>query len=455
MKVLKFGGTSVGNPQMMKNVANIIKSKEKTIVVLSAVSGTTDALLKIARNIQNSEIVIAGIEIEKLENFYLHFIIELFNDKENYLEAMKIVDEYFVSLNKYLSLKISQIHINEILTFGELLSTKLFGKYLSSIGVDNELLFALDFMKLKSNGEPDFNFISEELNKILNSFSESKLFVTQGYICRNSFGETDNLKRGGSDFSATIIGNVVNASQVQIWTDIDGVHNNDPRYVENTETIKELSYSEAAELAYFGAKILHPTCVHPVQAKKIPLILKNTMNPSSKGTTIFSEVRTDKIKAVAAKDGITVIKIRSAGMLNAYGFLRKVFEIFENYKVPVDMITTSEVSVSLTIDNSSDLLNIVADLMKFGHVEYEQNQSIICVVGDFLATNRGYIAKVSQAVKDIPIRMVSYGGSDNNISLVVCSKNKIQALNSLHEKLFGNNSVVGIESFQLSEVQAN
>jgi aspartate kinase len=437
MKVLKFGGTSVGSAERMKNLVALIRSNEPKIVVLSAMSGTTNALVEISNALYAKENNKAKTLIDSLEKKYESVLKELYSKESSMNKGKELVKNHFEFIRSFTLDMFTANEEKAILAQGELLSTAIEHFYLEEIGIDSVLLPALNFMRIDKNDEPDMKYIEENLKAELKKHSGKNLFITQGYICRNAFGETDNLKRGGSDYTATIIGAALSAEEIQIWTDIDGMHNNDPRIVEKTFPVTELSFDEAAELAYFGAKILHPTCVLPAQKRKVPVRLLNTMQPQAKGTVITDKIQTDRITAVAAKDGIIAIKIKSARMLLAYGFLRNVFEIFERYKTPIDMITTSEVAVSVTIDNDKNLDSIIKELQEFCTVEIDKDQTIVCVVGNFSADKLGYASRILDSLKNIPIRMISYGGSENNISVLVDSKYKKDALISLNKGLFG------------------
>lgn len=436
MKVLKFGGTSVGSPERMKKLLDIVNPAERQIVVLSAMSGTTNSLVEIS-NALLKEDKKKGIElITSLKNNYDTVVAELLPAGDFRAQGQEVVDYHFSFLLSLANNVFTTIEDKVVLAQGELLSTTLYHVYLKSIGVPSVLLPALDFMTIDEDNEPVVDFITQNLTPILTANPANKLFITQGFICRNSFGEIDNLRRGGSDYTASLIGAAISADEVQIWTDIDGMHNNDPRIVKGTKPIANLSFDEAAELAYFGAKILHPQSVFPARKYKIPVRLLNTMEPNAFGTLISTESEKGKIKSIAAKEGITAIKIQSSRMLLAYGFLRKVFEVFERYKTPIDMITTSEVAVSLTVDFTDNLDKIVAELNAFGSVELDRDQTIICVVGDFGAEKHGYASKVLDAIKHLPVRMISYGGSAYNISLLVNTDDKVEALRSLHNRIF-------------------
>jgi aspartate kinase len=436
MKVLKFGGTSVGSPERMKKLLDIINSAEKQIVVLSAMAGTTNNLVEIAQAYLASDKDKAKQLITVLKEKYYVVIQELF-EKEEYLEQGKaVIDAHFDLLFSLSNDLFTPLEEKVILAQGELLSTTLYYVYLKEIGVASVLLPALDFMKIDEDNEPIVDYITDNIQPFLDANPDNKLFITQGFICRNSFGEIDNLRRGGSDYTASLIGAGIRAEEVQIWTDIDGMHNNDPRIVKGTKPIANLSFDEAAELAYFGAKILHPQSVFPAQKYKIPVRLLNTMEPNAFGTLISSESEKGKIKSIAAKDGITAIKIQSSRMLLAYGFLRRVFEVFERYKTPIDMITTSEVAVSVTIDDTRYLGEITKDLSDFGVVEVDVNQSIVCVVGDLSTNSHGFGARILESIKHIPLRMISYGGSQHNLSFLIKTEDKVETLRSLHNRLF-------------------
>lgn len=411
MKVLKFGGTSVGSSKNMKLVAGLINDADRKIVVLSAMSGTTNKLVEIAARLYKNEIKEALELTENLHKTYREVVNDLYRTEKKRHQALDLILSHFDFVK---SLAKNEFTIQEeraILAQGELLSTALFQFYLEEIGRESVLLPALTFMRIDENEEPDIKFIQKTLADTLANYPDTDLFLTQGYICRNAFGEIDNLKRGGSDYSASLIGAAVKATEIQIWTDIDGMHNNDPRVVKDTHPVAELSFDEAAELAYFGAKILHPSSVLPAKQKNIPVKLLNTMQPEARGTTISAQSSGKSIKAVAAKDGIVAINVKSSRMLLAYGFLRRVFEVFEEYKTPIDMITTSEVAVSLTIDNTKYLPEIIAELKEFGSVEVDENQTIICLVGDSIEEVPGTTVKIFQSLKAIPIRMISYGAA--------------------------------------------
>ena len=436
MKVLKFGGTSVGSASRFKEVARLITAGHKDIVVLSAMSGTTNSLVEIAGYLYNHNLDGAKDVIASLHAKYNGVIKDLLTQKESSQKAQTYIDGIFKTLVNITKESFNEIQERVILSQGELMSTFLMTTYLEEQGVNVKLLPALSFMKLDAQGEPDLEGIKTALTQLLAKESGADLYITQGYICMNAREEVDNLKRGGSDYSACIIGAVTGADEIQIWTDIDGLHNNDPRVVEKTSAVRHLHFDEAAELAYFGAKILHPTCILPARYANIPVRLLNTMEPEAPGTLIDSVPDSGVIKAVAAKDNIVAIKIKSSRMLLAHGFLRKVFEIFETYRTPIDMICTSEVGVSLTIDDTRYLSEIVHDLKKYGTVSVDLDMCIVCVVGDMDWANCGFESKVMNALKDIPVRMVSYGGSNYNISLLVREEDKAATLRSLSQTLF-------------------
>lgn len=436
MKVLKFGGTSVGSPERMKKLLDIINPSERQIVVLSAVSGTTNSLVEISAAYLAGDKVKATNLVLNLKAKYDVFVDELFATETGKESGREIIGYHFDLLSSFARDMFTPVEEKVVLAQGELLSTTLYHVYLKEIDIPSVLLSALDFMKIDEDNEPVVDFITENLTPLLDAQPQNNLFITQGYICRNAFGEIDNLRRGGSDYTASLIGAGIRSEEVQIWTDIDGMHNNDPRIVKGTKPIARLSFDEAAELAYFGAKILHPQSVFPAQKYKIPVRLLNTMEPAAAGTLITYDSEKGQIKSIAAKDGITAIKIQSSRMLLAYGFLRRVFEVFERYKTSIDMITTSEVAISVTIDDVSHLGDITKELSSFGVVDVDVNHSIICVVGDFGADKHGYAVRVLEALKHIPIRMISYGGSHHNISLLVKTEEKVEALRSLHNRLF-------------------
>ena len=436
MKVLKFGGTSVGSPARMQKLLDIINPAERQIVVLSAVSGTTNSLVEIGQAYLAGDKAKATNLITILKDKYEVFIKELLHKPEYLEQGKEVIDYHFRLLSTLANDLFTPIEDKIILAQGELLSTTLYHIYLKEIGVPSVLLPALEFMKTDEDSEPVVEYITSELTPLLDKHPDVNLFITQGFICRNVFGEIDNLRRGGSDYTASLIGAGIRSEEVQIWTDIDGMHNNDPRIVKGTTPIAQLSFDEAAELAYFGAKILHPQSVFPAQKYKIPVRLLNTMDPQAAGTLITNTSEKDKIKSIAAKDGITAIKIQSSRMLLAHGFLRRVFEVFERYRTSIDMITTSEVAVSLTIDDTTYLGEITAELGAFGSVEIDVNHTILCGVGVVGAEKHGYAARGLEAVKHIPVRMITNGGSDHNMSLLVKTEEKTEVLRSLHNRLF-------------------
>lgn len=437
MKVMKFGGTSVGTPERMKSVASLItESGEPTFVVLSAMSGTTNSLVEISDYLYKKNPEGANEVINNLEKKYMTHVEELFSTDEMKKTTKEFLTSEFNYLRSFTKDLFTSFEEKSIVAQGEVMSTNMMVNYLKETGVNAILLNALDFMRTDKNAEPDPQYIKEKLAAIMEKEEGYQIYVTQGFICRNAYGEVDNLQRGGSDYTASLIGAALPAEEIQIWTDIDGMHNNDPRVVEKTEAVRQLNFEEAAELAYFGAKILHPTCVQPAKYAGIPVRLKNTMDPKADGTIIDNVIVRGKIKAVAAKDNITAIKIKSSRMLLATGFLRKVFEIFESYQTPIDMIATSEVGVSMSIDKDDHLNAIVDELKKYGTVTVDSDMCIICVVGDLDWSNVGFETLATDAMKNIPVRMISYGGSNYNISFLIKEKDKKQALQNLSNVLF-------------------
>ncbi len=437
MKVMKFGGTSVGTPMRMKEVTNLVtKSGEPVFVVLSAMAGTTNSLVEISDYLYKKNPDGANEVINNLEQKYLRHISELYSTEQYQTLTRDFLKEEFEYLRSFTKELFTSFEEKSIVAQGELMSTNMMVNYMKEQGINAVLLNALDFMRTDKNAEPDPIYIKEKLTAIMEQNQGAQVYITQGFICRNAYGEVDNLQRGGSDYTASLIGAALNAEEIQIWTDIDGMHNNDPRIVDKTQPIHQLQFEEAAELAYFGAKILHPTCIQPAKYAGIPVRLLNTMDPEAEGTTISNVTEYGKIKAVAAKDNITSIKIKSSRMLLATGFLRKVFEIFESYQTPIDMVCTSEVAVSMSIDNSSHLGEIMDELKKYGTVTVDTNMCIICVVGDLDWSNIGFETKVMDAMKDIPVRMISYGGSNYNISFLIREEDKKRALQNLSNQLF-------------------
>ena len=440
MKVLKFGGTSVGSVENMYAVMQLITDGEKKLVVLSAMSGTTNALVEIADYLYKKNKDGARVHINKLEKTYEAVVKSLYKTEESQKAGTAILRDIFDTIKSYTSGEFSEAGEKTIVAQGELISTALFTQLMTENGYNTKLLPALDFMVIDADKAANLELITENIKVVLEKAGDVTYYITQGFICRNVHGEVDNLQRGGSDYTASLIGAAIRAEEIQIWTDIDGFHNNDPRFVKNTQKIEQLSFFEAAELAYFGAKILHPQTVLPAKLQNIPVRLKNTMNPSDSGTLITSESSGSGIKAVAAKDGITAIKVRSYRMLMAYGFLKNIFEIFEFFKTPIDMISTSEVAVSLSIDNTGKLDDIIRELKEYGEVEVDKDQSIICIVGDIIAEERGFAAKVFTALEGIPIRMISYGGSRYNISVLVPTSQKQKTLQALSDHLLNQHA---------------
>lgn len=436
MKVLKFGGTSVGSPERMKEVVKLVNNGEKKIVVLSAMSGTTNALYEITGYLLKKNVVGAHETISALEKKYNKHVDNLLSTEKYKTILHDFVKKEFDYIRSFTKGVFTSFEEKIIVGQGEILSTNMVTNYMLEQGINATLLPALDFMRTDRNGEPDPVYIKEKLTILLEADPDRDIYITQGFICRNVYGEIDNLQRGGSDYSASLIGAACEAEEIQIWTDIDGMHNNDPRIVDKTEPVHHLSFEEASELAYFGAKILHPTCVQPAKYANVPVKILNTMDPEAPGTVISNKTEHKQFKAVAAKDNITVINIASSRMLLAYGFLRKVFEIFESYKTSIDMVTTSEVGVSVSIDNNANLDAILNELKKFGTVKVDKNMCIICVVGDLDWENEGCESLATEAIKDIPVRMISYGGSNHNISYLIKDEDKKRALQALNDKLF-------------------
>ena len=439
MKVMKFGGTSVGSPERFKGVAELItKSGEPTFVVLSAMSGTTNSLVEISNYYYKNNADGAHDVINQLKKKYKKHVEELYATEKAKAEVTEILQDRFQYIRSFAKDTFTSFEEKAVVAQGEIMSTNMMLGYLKEIGIKAVLLPALDFMRTDKNQEPDMHYIREHLNDLMKQNEGYQIYITQGFICRNAYGEVDNLQRGGSDYTASIIGAALRAEEIQIWTDIDGMHNNDPRVVDKTAPVHQLNFEEAAELAYFGAKILHPTCVQPAKNTGIPVALKNTMDPDAEGTIINNDLQRGTIKAVAAKDNITAIKIKSSRMLLATGFLSKVFSTFEEYQTPIDMICTSEVGISMSIDNTKNLDAIVDKLKHYGTVTVDKNMCIICVVGDLDWENLGFETLATKAMKDIPVRMISYGGSNYNISFLIREEDKKRALQALSDVLFNN-----------------
>ena len=421
----------------MKNVASLItESGDPTFVVLSAMSGTTNSLIEISNYLYKKNPDGANEVINTLEKKYMQHVEELYSTDEYKEKTREFLREEFKYMRSFTKDIFTSFEEKSIVAQGEIMSTNMVLNYLQEQGIKATLLSAFDFMRTDKNAEPDAQYIKEKLTAIMTENEGYQIYITQGFICLNAYGEIDNLQRGGSDFTASLIGVALGAEEIQIWTDIDGMHNNDPRIVDETDAIHQLNFEEAAELAYFGAKILHPTCVQPAKYAGIPVRLKNTMDPAADGTIIDNVLIKGKIKAVAAKDNITAIKIKSSRMLLATGFLRKVFEIFETYQTPIDMVATSEVGVSMSIDNVKHLNDIVDELKKYGTVTVDSDMCIVCVVGDLDWSNLGFETLVLDAMKDIPVRMISYGGSNYNISFLIKESDKKRALQNLSDRLF-------------------
>lgn len=437
MKVMKFGGTSVGSPERMKEVASLVtKSGEPTFIVLSAMSGTTNALVEISKYLYKKNPDDANRVINDLEEKYLSHVEELYSTEKYKTITKDFLFQEFNYIRSFTNDLFTSFEEKSIVAQGEIISTNMVTNYLLEQGFKTILLSALDFMRIDKNAEPNSTYIKEKLSSIMKANEGYQIYITQGFICRNAYGEVDNLQRGGSDYTASLVGAAIEAEEIQIWTDIDGMHNNDPRVVDKTETVRQLNFEEASELAYFGAKILHPTCIQPAKYSGIPVRLKYTMEPDAEGTIINNVLASRKIKAIAAKDNITAIMIKSSRMLGASGFMRKIFEIFESYQTPTDMIATSEVGVSITIENDAHLTDIVDELKLFGTVSIDTNMCIVCVVGDLDWRNVGYETITLETMKDIPVRMISYGGSNYNISFLIRAVDKKRALQALSDKLF-------------------
>lgn len=433
---MKFGGTSVGSSERIKEVGRLINDAKTKIVVLSAMGGVTNILVEICEHFRHQNPQGALSLIEVLSDKYKGVIDSLYSSAESRVRVTAFVQEKMDYIESFKDELFSDFEEKCVLALGELISTEMMKVHLAEIGVAAVKLPALDFMVTNKFGEPDLERISESLKKLLSQYPDTKLFLTEGYICRNAYAEIDNLKRGGSDYTASILGACIDAKEVQIWTDIDGMHNNDPRIVEGTSPVRNLHFDEAAELAYFGAKILHPTCIHPAKMQNVPVRLLYTMDPSAPGTLISNVIEPEKIKAVAVKDGITTIKVLSTRLLLAHGFLSRVFEVFERHQTPIDLVTTSEVAVTVAIDNQSRLEEILSELKRFATVSIDNNMSIICIAGDLNWKNVGFEADIIKALEDIPVRMISYGGSNHNVSMVIRTEDKIDALQKLSKKLF-------------------
>lgn len=437
MKVMKFGGTSVGTPARMKEVTKLVTaSGQPVFVVLSAMSGTTNSLVEISNYLYRKNPEGANDVINALESKYMKHVEDLYDSDEWKQATRKFLKERFTFLRSFTKSTFTSFEEKQVVAQGEYISTNMVANYMKEQGIKVSLLDSLEFMRTDKNSEPDTVYIKEHLVEVMEQNKGNQVYIAQGFICCNAYGEVDNLLRGGSDYSASLIGAALKAEEIQIWTDIDGMHNNDPRIVEKTSPVHQLHFEEAAELAYFGAKILHPTCVQPAKFAGIPVRLLNTMEPDAEGTTISNFTEQGRIKAVAAKDNITAIKIKSSRMLLATGFMRKVFEVFENYNTAIDMVCTSEVGVSMSIDNDTRLNDIVDELKKYGTVTVDKDMCIICVVGDLDWSNVGFETIATDAMKDIPVRMISYGGSNYNISFLVKASDKKRALQSLSDTLF-------------------
>ncbi len=434
---MKFGGTSVGSATRMKGVVDLINDGETKVVVLSAMSGTTNSLIEFTNYLRNGNTIGAVEHITNLQSKYRQTIKDLYSDEKYSTMANEKIGEIFNHLRTLAAQPLTSDNEKKIIAQGEMMSTNMVAIYMAEQGINSALLNSLDFMRLKANEEPDMEYLQENLIPLIESRTDGKIYIAQGFICMNSDNRITNLQRGGSDYTATLIGAALQAEEIQIWTDIDGMHNNDPRIVEGTRPVRHLHFEESAELAYFGAKILHPTCILPARLAGVPVRLLNTMDPKAEGTLIDNNLtEPGTIKAIAAKDNITAIGIKSGRMLLAYGFPRKVFEIFETYRTSIDMICTSEVGVSMSIDNTNRLEEITNELQKYGTVSVDKDMCIICVVGDLTWENTGFESRAMEAMKEIPVRMVSYGGSNYNISFLVRMEDKEKALRALSKHIF-------------------
>ena len=437
MLVVKFGGTSVGKPERMKKIAELVLGMPgKKMVVLSALSGTTNALVRMGDHFLAGRQAEALQEMADLEKHYLTFVRDLYSSAAYHAIGEEIVSRYFSLFRLLGAGRFDDRSYRELLAQGELISTELFYHHLQERKIPSRLLPALHFMSIDENQEPELDKISLRLKPLIDNMAQVDILITQGYICRNHANEIDNLKRGGSDYTASLIGAALRAEEIQIWTDIDGMHNNDPRVVRKTVPIAELTFDEASELAYFGAKILHPSTIVPAQKYGVPVRLKNTMDETAPGTLISNKATAIQFKAIAAKDNIIAINIKSSRMLLAYGFMRKIFEVFEKYKTPIDMVTTSEVAVSVTIDDDRYLSEIEQELQGFGVIEVDANMSIVSIVGNRIAEREGVLRDVFASLGNLPVRMVSFGGSHNNISLLLPTSRKGEALQALNSGLF-------------------
>ncbi|MDL2223534.1 aspartate kinase [Bacteroidales bacterium OttesenSCG-928-M11] len=435
MQVLKFGGSSIGSVSKMNSVVSLLNDGKSRVVVFSAMAGMTSSLSEVADYLYKKNPDGANEIINHLEQSYCDILSELFLASSYKEEAQDLVRSSFDYIRSFTKDIFTLFEEKAILAQGEILSSSIMYFLMKDKGIKVSLLPALDFMRTDKNSEPDPIYIREKLTKLINE-NDADVYVTQGHICRNAYGEIDNFNKGGSDLSASLIGAALSAEEIQIWTDVEGMQNNDPRYVENTAPVEHLLFEEAAELAYFGVKILHPSCILPAKLNRIPVRLMNIYQPEFHGTLISNKMEKRTLKAVAAKDGIIAIKVKSTKMLLAHGFLRRVFEIFESYQTPIDMVTTSEVGVSVTIDQEKHLDDILNDLKKFGTVTVDYGMSLICVVGDLDWANVGFESKIINALNDIPVRMISYGGSNYNISFLIKTEDKVRALQTLNNTLF-------------------
>lgn len=438
MKVLKFGSAAIGSVDKIQAVASIVEKEKNNIIVLSSIKGTAETLAEISKYLYNKNQEGAFELINQLDDTYTSLISDLFETEEYRVKALKFIRwriDYIRSFSKDLFTLFEE---RIVMSQGELISTDIFSFYFSERGTKAITIPALDFVRTDKNSVPDQDFLKEQLGPLLNVSEDVDLFMTQGYICRNVYGEIDDLRKGGSDYTASLIGSSLKLEEIQIWADVDVMQNNDSRYIKGTKAIRKLNFDEAAELTYFGEKILHPSSILPAKIANVPVRLKNTMNPDAEGTLISNDTDPGVIKAVAAKEGITVIQVRSAKMLLAHGFLRRILEVFDDYQTPIDMLTTSEVGVSITIDDARRLRDITDDLKKYGTVSVDEDMAIVCVIGDLNWLNIGFESQIADALKDIPIRMISYGGSNYNMSFLVRKKDKEKSLNLLNNKLFNS-----------------
>lgn len=433
---MKFGGTSVGTAERIKHVATLIQDGERNIVVISAMGSTTNVLVDIANCFYHKEPDEAKHILEQMRQGYAAEIDKLYDKPETKEKAQALIDSCLDTVWSFAKGPFTMFDEKTIVAQGELMSAGMVAFYLEEQGVPAVHLPALDFMRITKDSEPDMEYIEHKLQMRLDPYPETLIFITEGFICRNAFGEIDNLLRGGSDYSASIIGAAIHAREIQIWTDIDGLHNNDPRFVRHTVPVRQLNFDEAAKLAHFGAKILHPECIEPAKRYNIPVRLLNTFTPDAPGTLISNFAEKGRIKAVAAKDGIIYIKILSMRVYPNPEFLNRVFDSFARYRVPVDLISTSEASVSVAVEENKCPMDAIHAIERFALIQIDRGMVIVCVVGDLEWQNIGFEARIINALKDIPIRMISYGGSSSNVSLVLRASDKVRALEALNSRVF-------------------